>query len=322
MPRIMKCWIVVGLAIMWAESLPSYAFGQAVAFTPTVGMAPNGSTMTVTPAVTADRRYVRLSVNPYFNVVNGFTSFNTPLGAVSGSGRGGLGGGAGGGGLGGGGGGLGALGGGFRSVEGFDVAGGTFNAGMNGVVGPAGLESVVINTPGGFAGGAGDLGAGAMPYDGGYFYGSFISPTPGWPGWQDGGLAAARHYPATVAIPPSNSSSRSTRTAAVKKTEPSPSDTVRKSVSRRRAVSARGPAEKDERRRTRGQAEETRLTGDDSLANPPCGIRTVSLWPSRQSGSRQGNRQRDRGRRLSPTLAIGLLRVEVFDQRHLVAVLL
>ena len=44
--------------------------------------------MTVTPAVSADRRYVRLSVNPFFNDVNGFTSFTTPLGAVGGAGGG------------------------------------------------------------------------------------------------------------------------------------------------------------------------------------------------------------------------------------------
>ena len=42
--------------------------------------------MTVTPAVSADRRYVRLSVNPYFNAVNGFSTFTTPLGAVGGGG--------------------------------------------------------------------------------------------------------------------------------------------------------------------------------------------------------------------------------------------
>jgi hypothetical protein len=62
--------------------------------------------MTVTPAVSADRRYVRLNVNAYFNAINGFTNFTTPLGAVSGGGA--AGGGAG---------------------------GGNFNAGMNGVIG-------------------------------------------------------------------------------------------------------------------------------------------------------------------------------------------
>ena len=54
--------------------------------------------MTVTPVVSADRRYVRLSVNAFFNDFNGFTTFSFPGGAVSGGGFGGFGGGGGGGG--------------------------------------------------------------------------------------------------------------------------------------------------------------------------------------------------------------------------------
>ena len=45
--------------------------------------------MTVTPVVSPDRRYVRLTVNAYFNAINGFTNFTTPLGAVGGGGGGG-----------------------------------------------------------------------------------------------------------------------------------------------------------------------------------------------------------------------------------------
>ena len=62
----------------------------AIAYTPQVGFIPNGSTLSVTPAVSADRRYVRLSVNPFFNTLNGFTTYTAPLGAVSGGGAGGF----------------------------------------------------------------------------------------------------------------------------------------------------------------------------------------------------------------------------------------
>jgi type II secretory pathway component GspD/PulD (secretin) len=64
----------------------------AVAFTPQIGSVPNGVTMTVTPVVSADRRYVRMTLSPFFNTNNGFTTFQFPsLGAVGGSGLGGAG---------------------------------------------------------------------------------------------------------------------------------------------------------------------------------------------------------------------------------------
>ena len=160
MPPIKNVCILLGLGTVWVQCLGTDTFGQAVAFTPNIAAAPTGQTMTVTPVVTPDRRYVRLSVNPFFNVINGFSSFTTPLGAVSGAG--GVGGGGGGGGLGGlGGGGLGGVGGGLRGV-GLGAAGGNFNAGMNGVVGPAGLDESV-----GF-GQVGAMRAAAVPYDGGF----------------------------------------------------------------------------------------------------------------------------------------------------------
>ena len=78
-------------------------------------------------------------MNAYFNAINGFTPFTTPLGAVSGGGGGG-----------GGGGGLGGLGGGgWAAVAAAGAAvseavawagGGSFDAGMNGVIGPAGTR--------------------------------------------------------------------------------------------------------------------------------------------------------------------------------------
>ena len=67
--------------------------------------------MTVTPAVSADRRYVRLSVNAFFNDLNGFTTFSFPGGAVGGGNFGGFGGG--------------------------------ITAGMNGVIGDEGYQSGV-----------------------------------------------------------------------------------------------------------------------------------------------------------------------------------
>src|SRR5262245_59557376 len=63
--------------------IPSSAKAQ-VAYIPEVCFVPTGATMTVTPAVSADRRYVRLSVNAFFNDLNGFTTFSFPGAAVSG----------------------------------------------------------------------------------------------------------------------------------------------------------------------------------------------------------------------------------------------
>jgi len=100
-----------------------------IAYIPGVGFIPSGQTLTVTPVVSADRRYVRLTVNPFFNALNGFQTFNV-FGAVGGGNFGGALGGLGGagGGLGGAGGGFGGAGGGFGAV-------GVGFAGMNGAMG-------------------------------------------------------------------------------------------------------------------------------------------------------------------------------------------
>ncbi len=112
--------------------VPRSASAQ-VAFAPGIGQIPTGQTMTVTPAVTADRRYVRLTVNAFFNSLNGISSFSFPVGAVGGGG--GLGGGGlGAGGLGGGGFGVGGgFGGGGNLGGGGAVVGMT--AGMDGIIG-------------------------------------------------------------------------------------------------------------------------------------------------------------------------------------------
>jgi hypothetical protein len=80
------------------------ANAQGVGFTPGISTIPDGVSLNVTPVVSADRRYVRLSLAPQFQTVNGFSNFPIPA-AIAGGGNGG-------GGLGG----LGGLGGGIRSV--------------------------------------------------------------------------------------------------------------------------------------------------------------------------------------------------------------
>jgi hypothetical protein len=115
MRGLMASIAAVGLFALLAP----HSRAQAVAFQPVVSSFPNGATLSATPVVSADRRYVRLTVNPVFNSLIGFDAFSVPA-AVSGGGvNGGLPGilgGGGGGGLGGGG-----------------------RAGMNGLIAPAPL---------------------------------------------------------------------------------------------------------------------------------------------------------------------------------------
>ncbi|MDR3636713.1 MAG: hypothetical protein P4L84_23115 [Isosphaeraceae bacterium] len=79
MSRLKLGLTAVGLAVLLAPS----ANAQAVAFQPVVGSFPDGAMMSATPVVSADRRYVRISVNPQFTALNGFDNFQVP-GAVSG----------------------------------------------------------------------------------------------------------------------------------------------------------------------------------------------------------------------------------------------
>ncbi len=64
---------------------------SSVAFTPVIGQLNDGVFLNVTPVVSADRRYVRLSLAPNFNTVNGLQTLTFPAGAVGGSGLGGSG---------------------------------------------------------------------------------------------------------------------------------------------------------------------------------------------------------------------------------------
>jgi type II secretory pathway component GspD/PulD (secretin) len=62
----------------------------SVAFLPTPAPLNDGVTLSVTPVVSADRRYVRLSLAPNFNTINGLQAFPVPA-AVGGGGLGGTG---------------------------------------------------------------------------------------------------------------------------------------------------------------------------------------------------------------------------------------
>jgi hypothetical protein len=128
MLRLITVAAAFGLITLGIQGLAPCARGQAIAFEPVVGFVPTGSTLTVTPVVSADRRYVRLSVNPFFNALNGFSTFGIP-GAVSG--------------------------------------GPSVNAGMNGVIGPVGFGDGSGINPYGFVGNVGEMRAGPIPMNGG-----------------------------------------------------------------------------------------------------------------------------------------------------------
>ena len=73
----------------YIQTLTPVVAGAAVAFQPTVGTLPDGVTLSVTPVVSSDRRYVRLSLAPFFQTVNSLTSLTFPAAAVGGGGLGG-----------------------------------------------------------------------------------------------------------------------------------------------------------------------------------------------------------------------------------------
>ena len=60
----------------------------SVAFFPQTAQFPSGVTLIVTPVVSADRRYVRMTLSPFFNALEGFDAIQVPA-AVGGSGLGG-----------------------------------------------------------------------------------------------------------------------------------------------------------------------------------------------------------------------------------------
>jgi len=77
--------LLLGFLTLVVSNFEVSARGQAIGFQPTVAPFPSGSILDVTPAVSADRRYVRMSLAPNFSVLNGFTNYSVPA-AVSGGG--------------------------------------------------------------------------------------------------------------------------------------------------------------------------------------------------------------------------------------------
>jgi hypothetical protein len=77
----------MGLVVASAAWSPGVARSQSIAYTPNVSSILDGAALNATPVVSADRRYVRLTLNPYFNTVNGFSTYSAPVAAVSGGGN-------------------------------------------------------------------------------------------------------------------------------------------------------------------------------------------------------------------------------------------
>lgn len=74
------------IAVALIATAPSSARAQgAVAFQPVVRAFPNGITMGVTPVVSADRRYVRLGLQPQFVALSGFQTYTIPAAVRSGA---------------------------------------------------------------------------------------------------------------------------------------------------------------------------------------------------------------------------------------------
>jgi hypothetical protein len=79
----------IGSFLVLSQLAELPAQGQAVGFAPVPAPLPSGVILDVTPAVSADRRYVRLGVNASFNDILGFTTYSVPA-AVGGGGAAGL----------------------------------------------------------------------------------------------------------------------------------------------------------------------------------------------------------------------------------------
>ena len=77
----------LGLVLATSACFQGVARGQAIAYQPIVGSVLDGASLTATPVVSADRRYVELTLSPYFNTVNGFSTYSAPVAAVSGGGN-------------------------------------------------------------------------------------------------------------------------------------------------------------------------------------------------------------------------------------------
>ncbi len=74
--------------IYYVASVTPFVGPGSVAFIPQPTAFPNGVTLQVTPVVSADRRYVRMTLSPNFTAIEGFNTIQVPA-AVGGSGLGG-----------------------------------------------------------------------------------------------------------------------------------------------------------------------------------------------------------------------------------------
>jgi len=90
MTRFSKVLAAFGLALVFGMfEAPAVRAQGAVGFQPVITPFPDGVSLGVTPVVTADRRYVRLGLNPAFNTIRGVDVFSFGAGAVAGGGVGG-----------------------------------------------------------------------------------------------------------------------------------------------------------------------------------------------------------------------------------------
>jgi type II secretory pathway component GspD/PulD (secretin) len=81
-------FIVSGTQRYYVAQLTPVIGAGAVAFAPTPAAINDGVFLNVTPVVSADRRYVRMTLSPNFTTIQGFESFTIPA-AVGGGGLGG-----------------------------------------------------------------------------------------------------------------------------------------------------------------------------------------------------------------------------------------
>jgi hypothetical protein len=73
----------LGLVVLSGAWFDGVARAQ-IAYQPIVSPILDGVALSATPVVSPDRLYVRMTLNPYFNTVNGFTTYSAPIGAVGG----------------------------------------------------------------------------------------------------------------------------------------------------------------------------------------------------------------------------------------------
>ncbi len=135
-------------ALGWLAAMATEAPAQ-VAFQPVVSAFPNGVSLQATPVVSADRRYVRMTLNPQFNALEGFDTVPVPA-AVGGG-----------------------FGGGFRNVG---VPGTTFAAGMDGPIDPESYGNGSF--PGHLPPSASPMASALLGGDAGYPDRPRLAPTP------------------------------------------------------------------------------------------------------------------------------------------------